>query len=296
VNSRRLIQFLAVVDHHGITAAANILHISQPALTKSIRQLEESLGIKLFERLPTGVVPTRYGEILARRVRLMNLEFDHAVAEIDAVKGGTSGTIHIGGGPVWMVKFLPPAIAELCRQRPGIKVKLTSGVINTLVPALLGGEIDIICTTLDFPNHPELQKEHLVDISHVVVAREKHPFAARKLVTPKDLLGFPWVVLRDDQVGRGRLGSFFAANDLKPPPIAAESSSATSILHLLKEGDFLGHIPDPMLPLATALGLVKLPVKGTFWHSSAGMAFRVTRHPLPAVTGLRGILRAMFKT
>ena len=89
--------------------------------------------MQLFERLPTGVVPTRFGEILARRVRLMHLEYQHAVAEIAATKDGTSGTINVGAGPVWMVRFLPPAIAELCMQRQGIKVKLTGGVIDTLM-------------------------------------------------------------------------------------------------------------------------------------------------------------------
>lgn len=294
MHSRRLLHFLAVVDHHGITAAANVLHISQPALTKSIRQLEESLGVKLFDRLPTGVVPTRFGDILARRVRLMHLEYDHAVAEIKAMQGGTHGTISLGAGPVWMVRFLPPAIAELCRQRPGIQVKLTSGVINTLVPALLGGEIDLVCSTLDFPNHPEVVKEHLVDVSHVVVARLDHPLASSRAVSARELIAYPWVVLRDDQVGRSRLGSFFAANNLRPPRIAVESTSTTHNLNILKESDFLAHIPDPMMPIAEALGLVKLPIKGTFWHSSAGIAYRATQNPLPAVNALRAILRATF--
>ncbi|MDH4189515.1 MAG: LysR family transcriptional regulator [Betaproteobacteria bacterium] len=135
--SRHLRYFLAVIDHKGITAAANVLHISQSALTKSIRQLEESLDVKLFERLPTGVVPTRFGDILARRVRLMGLEYQHAVAEIDAMKEGGSGVISVGAGPVWMVRFLPPAMAELCAQRRNLKVRLSRGVIDTLVPALL---------------------------------------------------------------------------------------------------------------------------------------------------------------
>ena len=86
MHSRLLRHFLAVVDFKGMSAAAAELHISQPALTKSIHQLEEILGVDLFERLPTGVMPTRFGEILARRARLMDLEYRHAVAEIQAIK------------------------------------------------------------------------------------------------------------------------------------------------------------------------------------------------------------------
>lgn len=103
--SRLLRHFLAVVEHKGITSAAEELHISQPALTKSIRQLEDNLGVTLFERMPTGVVPTPFGEILARRARLMDLEYRHALAEIHAIKGGAGGTINIGAAPVWMVQI-----------------------------------------------------------------------------------------------------------------------------------------------------------------------------------------------
>ena len=135
-----------------MSAAAAELHISQPALTKSIRQLEDILGVELFERLPTGVVPTRFGEILARRTRLMDLEYRHAVAEIQAIKGGTGGTVNVGAGPVWAVRILPPIIAAFRRQQPKVKIKLRTGVIDTLVPALLGGELDVICASLDFPS------------------------------------------------------------------------------------------------------------------------------------------------
>jgi DNA-binding transcriptional LysR family regulator len=89
MHSRLLRHFLAVLDHRGISAAAEAVHISQPALTKSIRQLEATLGVALFERHPNGVVPTPFGEILARRVRLMALECQHAVAEIQAITGGS---------------------------------------------------------------------------------------------------------------------------------------------------------------------------------------------------------------
>src|SRR5215469_9982332 len=111
MHSRLLRHFLGVVEKRNITAAAEALHISQPALTRSIRQLEKTIGVDLFERLPTGVVLTRHGEVLAQRAKLMDLEYKHALAEIKALEQGLSGTLQIGAGPVWITDILPTVVA-----------------------------------------------------------------------------------------------------------------------------------------------------------------------------------------
>src|SRR5882757_5360905 len=111
MHSRLLQQFLAVAEKRNVTAAAEALHITQPALTRSVRQLEHILGVTLFDRLPTGVALTRQGEILARRAKLMDLEYRHALAEISALDQGLTGVLRIGAGPLWITSLLPPVIA-----------------------------------------------------------------------------------------------------------------------------------------------------------------------------------------
>ena len=294
MHSRLLRHFLAVADHKGMSAAAAELNISQPALTKSIRQLEEILGVELFERLPTGVVPTRFGEILARRTRLMDLEYRHAVAEIQAIKGGAGGTINIGAGPVWSVRVLPPIIAAFQRQQPKVKVTLRTGVIDTLVPALLQGELDLVCAALDFPSHPEIVKEHLVEFRHVLIARAEHPLAGRDDVSAVELLDYPWIALVNDYVGGSRVNSFFAANELPPPRIAVETTSTSSIINLLQEDDYIVNMPMLMLPYVETLGLRRIEVRGTFWDTPAGIAYRATKSPIPVVNAFCALLRVNF--
>ncbi len=294
MHSRLLRHFLAVVDHHGVSAAAEGLHISQPALSKSIRNLEESLGVELFERLPTGVVPTRFGEILARRVRLMDLEYRHALTEIQAIKGGTSGVVNIGAGPVWTVRILPPIIAAFHRQQPKVKVGLRTGVIDTLVPALLAGELDVVCASLDFPSHPEIVKEHLVELSHVLIARAAHPLVGRRDLAAAELLHYPWLALTGDYVGNSRVNSFFAANELDAPRVAVESTSISAILSLLQQGDFIVNIPTLMLPFAETFGVQRIALRGTLWDSPAGIAYRASKSPIPAVNAVCAMIRAHF--
>lgn len=295
MHSRLLVQFLAAAERLNITAAADVLNITQPALTRSIKQLEAIIGVTLFERLPTGVALTRQGEILARRVKLMELEYRHALAEIASFEQGLTGKLRIGAGPVWITTILAPVVAKFCSQYPKVSVRLTGGVITTLVPALIAGEVDMICTTLDFPSQAEIVKEPLIKVRHDVVAREGHPLFKRRVVTAKDLSKYPWLVLANDQIGTSRIGSYFVANSLEPPTIAVETTSL-GLYKILCEGDFLAHFPDRMVADAKKYGLRKVSHEGTFWEAEAGVAYRRTNHPIRSVESFKAILRAALST
>jgi DNA-binding transcriptional LysR family regulator len=191
MHSRLLRHFLGVVEKRNITAAAEALHISQPALTRSIRQLEKTIGVPLFERLPTGVALTKQGEVLARRVKLMELEYRHALSEISALEQGVTGMLRIGAGPMWVSAILPGIVTAFHQQFPKVKVRLTEGAIDSIVPALLAGEIDLACVTLSFPSQPELVKEPLVNVRQALVARAGHPLAGKGTVKAEDWRVFP---------------------------------------------------------------------------------------------------------
>lgn len=291
MQSRLLQHFLVAAERRNITAAAEVLHITQPALTRSIHQLEKLVGSKLFDRLPTGVTLTRQGEILARRVKLMDLEYRHALAEIRTLQQGLVGTLRIGAGPVWIQTLLPPVVAAFHKQFPKVRVRLTGGVINTLVDSLLAGEIDVMCGTLDFRTQSEIVKESLLRIRHAVVAREGHPLARKGTVAAKDLAHYPWVVLADDQIGMGRVGAYFAANSLAPPAIAVETVSI-GMVKVLEQGNFLAHVAEQMLPDLHKFGLVRIPHDGMFWESEAGVAYRAASSPVKSLTSFLAMLKA----
>ncbi len=291
MHSRLLILFLTAAEHLNITAAARSLNITQPALTRSIKQLEMIIGTPLFERLPNGVKLTRQGEVLARRVKLMELEYRHALAEIGTLEQGQVGEVRIGAGPVWITNILPPVIATFHAQYPKVKVVITGGVINTLVPALANSDIDLLCSTLDFPPQAEIVREPLIKIRHAVAARAQHPLFEKSKVTARDMAKYSWVVLAGDQIGTSRIGSFFVANGVEPPNIALETAS-TGLFKILQEGDFLAHFSDRMLPDAEKYGLKRLVHDGTFWESEAGIAYRKTNNPVRALDSFTSILRS----
>ncbi len=286
IDHRLIRQFLATVEHGNITAASNALHISQPALTKNIRKLEEMLGVKLLERHSRGVDATSYGEILVRRGKLVELEFKYAAAEIEAMKGGTKGTIRIGTSPVFATLYMPKVSAAIVQSNPGLKIDLTIGVLDTLVPSLLQGDLDIICSALDFPDHPEIVKEHLIDFEHAIFARANHSLADRTNIEAKDLMAFEWIMLAQDHVAISRLGSYFSANGISPPRIAMETNSFEAAFSIVKEGDFLTSATSSMVEFAQSVGLALLDVRGTLWHFPAGVAYRRTTSTPSAINAV----------
>ena len=291
MHSRLLRHFLGVVEKRNITAAAEALNISQPALTRSIRQLEKTVGVPLFERLPTGVALTKPGEVLARRAKQMELEYRHALSEISALEQGMSGVLRIGAGPMWVAMILPGVIAAFHKQHPKVKVRLTEGAIDSIVPALTAGEIDLACVTLSFPSQPELVKEPLLAVRHTLVARADHPLAGRGVIAAEELARFPWVVLANDSIGTGRIGSYLVANGLEPPQIAVEATSI-AMLRVLEESDALGLIATGMVDFAKRIGLVDIPHQGTFWEAEAGLAYLRSNQPARSVESFKSMVRA----
>lgn len=292
LDSRLLRHFLAVVQAGNMTAAAVSLGLTQPALSKSIQHLEQELGVELFNRHAGGVTPTTYGEALARRARLIDTELRSARAEIDAIRRGGAVTIRIGASPVWTTLGLPRVVAGLHRELPQTKLRITSGVIDTLVPALQAGELDLICAALDFPDHPDIVKEFFFEAEHAVVVHRSHPLAGAREVSAADLLRHPWATVSHDNVGMARLGSYFSAGGHDQPRILAEVQPFEALIAILQLGEYISTIAAPMLGFAEQFGIVKLPIRGTLWRFRAGIAYRQSAPSNPALGVLISHLRA----
>ncbi|MBX2836722.1 MAG: LysR family transcriptional regulator [Gammaproteobacteria bacterium] len=284
MQSRLLQSFLAVADNGSVTEAARQLNVSQPALTKSIQRLEEQLGVSLFDRASTGVVLTQYGNILRHHAKLMENEYRHAVTRIEELRDGRSGSIRIGAGPIWLVAILPPIVARFQHENPGVSISLVGGVIDTLLPDLLAGDLDLICVSLDFPNRSEIVKRPLIEVQHVLIADPSHPLSNKSAVKPDAIHHYPWLVLKSDYVGNERISTFFSNYGLSPPKVSLETTSIHSLLQGLRNGNYIAHIPTQLLPLANSMGLNQIRTDETIWETSAGYAYRLAAQPSASVS------------
>jgi DNA-binding transcriptional LysR family regulator len=290
IEFRQLRQFLAVVELKSFTAAAEKLHMTQPALTRSVQQLEERFNVKLIDRASKTFELTPFGRILAERARLIEQEFAHIDSEIIALKSGETGRLRVGTGPSG-IGYLPAAVADFQQQRPNVDVQLIVDSMDANVAALLNGDLDLICTALEFPRHPTLVCERILEIGNVIIAAKSHLLADRATVEPRDLLQHPWVGFVNDEMARTRLGGYFAANALDMPRFAVQTNNLETLFALLATSDYLASVPSLVLPDARARGLVALKVKGSFWSIGLGYAHLRTSQVPPALKTFLSILR-----
>src|SRR5262245_23007107 len=135
-NAHLFRQFLTVVNEGSLTAAGQKLAMTQPALTKSIRKLEEELGATLFERLPRGTALTAYGKTLLPHAQRIVAECRLADLELQAFGSGHAGLLKVGAGLMFGATMVPSAISQLYARYPGVAFQLLSGVTEVNYPLL----------------------------------------------------------------------------------------------------------------------------------------------------------------
>ena len=171
---RQLIYFDAVVRHGGFTRAAESLHIAQPAISAQIRRLETELGTVLLQRNTRRVSLTHAGELFWARTRRALDELDAARADLDQLASVLRGRVRIGATQVLGTLHLSVQLADFRRRYPGLGLTLRSGLMEVLLEALDGGELDVVLG----PIHADLSARYvarpLVEEGLVLVSPPGH--------------------------------------------------------------------------------------------------------------------------
>lgn len=298
---RRLQHFLAAVRYGSLTTAAVELGISQPALSKSIKALEKTLGVRLLERGRFGVTATPFGEALAAHGGVVEAELRHALGEIEALKGATRGHVVVGCGPTEANRLLPLALQRVQRQRPEIRVTVLYGLNESLMPWVRHGEIDFAFSSIPpQPADAALVHEQLFIDSGAIVARAGHPLARRRNLTLADLLTQSWVLARRFELERQAFDALFQAHRLPAPVAAVETTSTVLMKSMVMQSDALTFIPRELIYWEERAGqLVTLKVAGAEWVRQVGITRRRQGALMPAarllIDALRQTAREQFR-
>ena len=187
--------FVAVLEHRSFRKAAAVVHLSQSAVTKTIASLEETLGVKLFDRHAVGVEPTVHGLTFAPRAIAIFDELRRAAQELTIVTSGARGALRIGTVPMPAVPFLPIAIKRLVDAHPGIFVSVIEERESELLDRLRKRDIELAILRLSlFDPDEDLQVATLFEEKLCVVAANDHPLARRKQLTWPQVLAERWVM------------------------------------------------------------------------------------------------------
>lgn len=187
--------FVAVLEHRSFRKAAAVLHLSQPAVTKAIAGLEDTLGVPLFNRASDGVVPTAHGLTFAPRAAAVFEEVRRAAQELALVSRGERGTLRVGILPMPAIPFLPVAIGRMAESRPDIFVTVFEGREAELLDRLHKRDIEVAILRLALISPAEnMRVERLFDEKLCVIAAKEHPLATRQKPTWPQLLRERWVM------------------------------------------------------------------------------------------------------
>ncbi len=292
IESRRLRQFLAVYELGSIGQAADKLLLTQPALSKSLRSLEDELGVRLFDRTPVGVVPTVFGDTLAMHAKGIEAQLRQAEAAIGALRGKAKGHVVVGIGPSVAPNLMPLATLSLQRLHPAIELSVVEGLVDDLLPQLRRGQIDVAVGAWPRVADSDFSTEVIIVDTLEVFARAEHPLArVPGPIGMEALLGHAWALPPATQKWRQHLDGLFVEQGLAPPAPAVTSTSASYLKALMLRGDFLSFLPGQLVSTATDR-LVPLPVDMVRAHPDISMTFRERALLKAPVAELVQVLRA----
>jgi DNA-binding transcriptional LysR family regulator len=277
----------ALAKHRHFGLAAEALGVSQPALTRSLKQLEADLGVPLFDR--RGVTPTLFGEIVLRHGQKAVIEFQELMREITLARGAEIGELHIAAGPYSAHISAEHAIGLLTVQRPQLTVELRIANWTRVVTDLLEGTVD-----LGFADISDYQQEANFDVETVRTSclafycRAGHPLADKRYLTIENLLEFPWVgPSAPKRVGRALptvdkpFGRFDASSGQFHPRVLVETFSAAKLIVL--SGSGIGAaLPFQIEPELSDGRCVLLPVEAPWLSLNYGFITKRGRTLSPA--------------
>jgi LysR family transcriptional regulator of gallate degradation len=291
---RALRYFVACVEHKTMHAAAGAVNVSQPALSKAIANLEQELGITLLDRHPRGVTITPSGDTLFRYAKMIDSDMRRALAEIDAQRGMTRGTIVIGVIPM-MSMVMAKVIQTVLHQHPGLRLKLRVAFIPELIAALLNGEVDFTFAMFPEPGSeppPGLIFDALLDTGLRVSVRADHPLTKLRRPSLRDLSQFQWLVPQYPPSHWAIIQRTFIDAGITPPYSPIDVSTNFFFGALVNESDMV-MVAASNLPSVQGLReLVALETELVFPPEFVGLAFRKHSALLPGARAVIDIIKA----
>jgi DNA-binding transcriptional LysR family regulator len=237
----------AVADWGSMAKAAKHLAISQPVVSKVVADLEELLGVRLFDRSPQGVEPTAYGRALLRRCITIFDDLRTSVDEIKFMADPTAGELRIGSTEPLLAGLGRAVMERLWRRYPRIDFRVVEADSATLLARdLPERKIELaLLPLLGSAVRTELEVTVLFEDRLRVIAGSKSRFAARRRLALADLIDEPWC-MASSAIGT-LMADAFRAEGLAMPRVALTTTDAHLLFQLVESGPFVGHFGDGLL-------------------------------------------------
>jgi DNA-binding transcriptional LysR family regulator len=293
---RELRVLLTTVETGSMCRAAEVLHTSQPAISRCIAELEQMVGVRLLERHPRGIQPTAFGRALLDCSAAVFDELRRGATRIESLADPDAGQIRIGCNPFLAASFVPATIARLHRRRPRVAFEMLVAPSSTLHRALAERSVDLLVTRAPGGLDSGSRFERLFEDPYVVAAARHHPLARRRRIALVDLVDEPWILPPPESAIGAAARAAFAAAGLQWPKAIVVAVPTETKLALLTSGRYVSILPASVLTLpATRRELKALPVKLVVDPASTGIVFD-PRRTAPAADRFIDAAREVART
>jgi len=263
LKTRQLLLLIALDDYRNIHRAAEELHMTQPAASKQIKDLEEMLDVKLFERLPRGMEPTIYGETMIRHARMALTSLALAHDDIVALRAGLAGQVEVGVIMAPAMALLPRAIARVKEEAPRLRIGVQLETSNLLLNKLQHGTLDfMIGRIFDTGDTSGLIYEELSEEPACAVVRPGHPLLDKPQLGLADIAALPWILPPHGSILRYRFDMMFRRAGLEPPSNVVDTTAMLVITALLQQTESLHVMPLEVAQYYASLNVMRvLPIE-----------------------------------
>ncbi|WP_081061894.1 LysR family transcriptional regulator [Burkholderia territorii] len=298
LNPRRLNHLVALSEEGSFARAAARVHLSQPALSRSIQSLEEELGVKLFDRAARGVTATAAGVMVVERAKRVLVETHRLERDVQLLKSNEIGELALGLGPYCAELLLPDLLVEFAQRYPGISVRVEISDGTTLVDKLAAEQLDLVVTDQRGPlASGNLSVHPLPRQESSLYVRATHPLLAREQIAMADLRDYPIVSV---PVPPYLLAAVRRVLKLRPHEefrLQAECGDLSVLKEIVRQTDAIMFATTASVTRGTGEALVPLrPVDGPDMGLEFGIAHLSDRTLSPAsqtaIMMIRDVLRA----
>lgn len=262
---RQLRQFIVLSETRSFSVAAQKLHLGQPALSTSIRRLEEEFGCQLFLRTSRGVDLTMAGQAAMADLRKAMLHVQQARDNARLAAAGKSGTLKVGFVGSVVSTLMPKLLAGFCAQHPQVRLELEEATTSLLIERVKQGDVDVGLVRFPIDNDPDLVVTHVQDDHLLVALPRQHALAALDEVPLVELTYYPFIHYTGEVQGALApiIDALFQEEGLTPNT-THKAAQVQTVLGLVEEGIGLAMVPSTMSAIAMRLSpnVVLRPMAG----------------------------------
>lgn len=284
--------FVAVAELNSFRAAADSIHLSQPALSRRVEKLEQALGVRLFERTTRSVSLTAVGRDFSRKARSLLDDLESSLLSMQAVAASQQGEVVIACVPSAVYYFLPKVLRTFHEQYPRIRVRIIDDGANAVLESVARGDADFGINIIG-TQEPEIAFQAILKESFVVACHRDHPLAGRRQVSWAELARYDFMTVDKSSGNRLLVDLALASSDVRPS-WCFEAKHVSTLLGLVEAGLGIAVVPRLSMPQGEHATLAQVALVEPTIDRNVGLIRRNGRELSPSARKLYELIESTW--